>query len=131
MALPESRLHASLLDELEICTTDGPAGELEAPVGDWSRNSLGAMQGGAVATLVDAAAVAAASAATGEDLVVADIQLTYLALARVGPVRTRAEVLIATPNAATVRVELVDAGAGSRVTSIARVVTTSSLRNPT
>ena len=66
---------------------------LEAPVGEWSLNSLGAMQGGAVATVIDAAAEAAARAATGEELVVTDIQLTYLALARVGPIRTRVEVL--------------------------------------
>jgi uncharacterized protein (TIGR00369 family) len=128
MARAGSRLDASLLDELAISVIDGAHGELEAPIGDWSRNSLGAMQGGAVATIVDAAAAAASGSATGTDLVVTDLQLTYLALARVGPVRTRVEVLGATPEAVTTRVELVDAGAGSRVTSIARVVATPSLR---
>ena len=84
MALADSRLRASLLDELEIRVVDAARGELEAPVGDWSRNSLGAMQGGAVATVVDAAAETAARAATAGSndgpLVVTDIQLTYLAL---------------------------------------------------
>ena len=56
------------------------------------------------------------------------MQLTYLALARVGPLRTRVDVLGAAPGAVTAHVELVDTGAGSRVTSIARVVATSSLR---
>ena len=87
------------------------------------------MQGGAVATIVDASAAAASAAAAGrEPLVVTDMQLTYLALARVGPLRTRVEVLGARPDAVTTRVELVDTGAGSRVTSIARVVATPSLR---
>ena len=74
-------------------------------------NSLGAMQGGAVATLVDAAAEAAARAATGEPLVVTDIQLTYLAL---GARRTRSaprvEVLGTAAGAVTAHVELVDDG---------------------
>jgi uncharacterized protein (TIGR00369 family) len=128
MALAGSRLQTSLLDELEVRVIDAALGELEAPIGEWSRNSLGAMQGGAVATIVDAAAEAAATAASGEPLVVTDIQLTYLALARVGPLRTHTEVLGNTPGAVTMRVELIDTGAGSRVTSVARVVATSSLR---
>jgi uncharacterized protein (TIGR00369 family) len=131
MARADSRLDASLLDGLDISVIDGPRGELEAPIGEWSRNSLGAMQGGAVATIVDAAAAAASSAAAGREVVVTDLQLTYLALARVGPLRTRVEVLGARPDTVTTRVELVDAGAGSRVTSIARVVATPSLRDRT
>jgi uncharacterized protein (TIGR00369 family) len=128
MARAGSRLDASLLDELDISVIDGRPGELEAPIGEWSRNSLGAMQGGAVATIVDAAAAVASTAAAGREVVVTDLQLTYLALARVGPLRTRVEVLGARPDGVTTRVELVDAGAGSRVTSIARVVATPSLR---
>ena len=62
MALPDSRLRASLLDELEVRVIDAAGGELEAPIGEWSRNSLGSMQGGVVATIVDAAAEVAARA---------------------------------------------------------------------
>ena len=98
------------------------------PIGDWSRNSLGAIQGGAVATIIDAAAEAATRAATSEPLVVTDLQITYLALGRIGPIRTRVDVLAASPGHATARVELVDAGAESRVTTLARVVATRSLR---
>ena len=90
---PTPRSARPMLDELEVQVIDAARGELEAPVGEWSLNSLGAMQGGAVATVVDAAAEVAARAASGEPLVVTDIQLTYLALARVGPVRTRVDVL--------------------------------------
>jgi acyl-coenzyme A thioesterase PaaI-like protein len=87
------------------------------------------MQGGAVATIIDAAAEAAAQAATGAALTVTDLQLTYLALARVGPLRTRVDVLGVGPGAVTARVELVDTGAGTRVTTVGRVVATSTLRD--
>ena len=128
MALPDSRLQAPLLDELQVRVVDAARGEIEAPIGEWSRNSLGSMQGGVVATLVDAAAEVAAGAASGEQLVVADIQLTYLALARVGPVRSRVEVLSQRGGSVAAHVELIDEGSDSRVTSIARVVATRSLR---
>jgi uncharacterized protein (TIGR00369 family) len=125
MALDTSRMHAPLLDELGVRVLDATRGELEVPVSDWSRNSFGAMQGGAVATIIDAAAEAAAQAVTGVALTVTDIQLTYLALARVGPLRTRVDVLSATPTAVAARVELIDPGAGGRVTTLGRVVATS------
>src|SRR5438445_2380450 len=64
MALADSQLDAPLLDMLDVRVVDAARGELEVPIGDWSRNSLGAMQGGAVATIIDAAAEAAGRAAT-------------------------------------------------------------------
>ena len=48
MALPDSRLDAALVDMLGARLVDAARGELEVPVGEWSLNSLGAMQGGAV-----------------------------------------------------------------------------------
>jgi uncharacterized protein (TIGR00369 family) len=129
MALATSRLEASLIDMLGARVIDASRGELEVPVAEWSLNSLGAMQGGAVATVIDAAAEIAIRAATSEPLVVTDLQITYLALGRVGPIRTRVDVLGAGTGYAQARVELVDAGADSRVTSVARVVATKSLRS--
>ncbi len=128
MALPTSHLDAPLVDMLGARVVDAARGELEVPVGEWSLNSLGAMQGGAVAIVIDAAAEAAIRAATSERLVVTDLQVTYLALGRVGPIRTRVDVLGASAGQARARVELVDAGSQSRVTTLARVVATSSLR---
>jgi uncharacterized protein (TIGR00369 family) len=124
MALPDSALRGSILDELEVQVIDAARGALEVPVGEWSLNSLGSMQGGAVATVVDAAAEVAARAASGEPLIVRDIQLTYLALARVGPVRTRVDIIGTQPGSVTAHVEMIDTGSGSRVTSVARVVAT-------
>jgi uncharacterized protein (TIGR00369 family) len=128
MALPTSRLDGPLVDMLGARVVDAARGELEVPVGEWSLNSLGAMQGGAVATVIDAAAEAAIRAAASEPLVVTDLQITYLALGRVGPIRTRVDVLDVRDGHARAHVELVDAGAESRVTSLARVVATRSLR---
>jgi len=129
MALATSRLEASLIDMLGARVIDAARGELEVPVAEWSLNSLGAMQGGAVATVIDAAAEVATRAATSEPLVVTDLQITYLALGRVGPIRTRANVLGVGPGYAQARVELVDTGSESRVTSVARVVATRTLRS--
>ncbi len=73
------------------CTcVDATAASIDVPVIDWSLNSMGAMQGGVVATVADVAAETALRAATNEPLVVSDLQVTYLGFGRVGPVRTRA-----------------------------------------
>jgi len=129
MALPSSGLQASLLDEIGVAVVDAASGAVETPVRDWSRNSLGSMQGGAVAAVIDAAAEAAATVASVDAVVVSDLQLTYLALARVGPIRTRAEVLDVRPGVVVTRVELIDTGSDDRVTTLGRVVATRSLRD--
>src|SRR5436190_4384739 len=107
MALATSRLDTPLLDMMGARVVDAARGELEVPVAEWTLNSLGAMQGGAVATVIDAAAEVASRSATSEPLVVTDLQITYLALGRVGPIRTRVEVLGRGPGFALARVELV------------------------
>jgi uncharacterized protein (TIGR00369 family) len=124
MALADSGIRGSILDELEVQVIDAARGAVEVPVGEWCLNSLGSMQGGAVATVVDAAAEVATRAASGEPLVVRDIQLTYLSLARIGPLRTRVDIIGMQPGSVTAHVEMIDTGTDSRVTSIARVVAT-------
>ena len=49
------------------------AASIDVPVVDWSLNSMGAMQGGVVATVAEVAAETALRAATGEPLVVSDL----------------------------------------------------------
>jgi acyl-coenzyme A thioesterase PaaI-like protein len=112
-----------------VQVVDPAGGVVETPVRDWSRNSLGSMQGGVVAAVIDAAAESA-SRATEQDVVVTDLQLTYLALARVGPIRTRTTVLATRPGVVTTHVEMIDAGSADRVTTVGRVVATTSLREP-
>ena len=56
MATPQSRLARPLLDELGVEVRDAARGVIDVPVIDWSRNSMGAMQGGVVATVAEVAA---------------------------------------------------------------------------
>lgn len=128
MADAASRLHGPLLDELGLTVVDPHAGVVEVPMLDWSRNSMGAMQGGAVGAVAAAAAEAACSARAGATLVATDLQLTYLAFGKVGPIRTRADVTACDDGRAVAQVDLVDVGSESRRTAVARVVATRPLR---
>jgi uncharacterized protein (TIGR00369 family) len=121
MALPDSGLDLPLLDALEIRTIDAARGVVEAPVVPWALNSMGAMQGGVVATLVDAAGETALRHASGEPLVVTDIQMTYLAFGKAGPIRTAVDVLSVSAARGVARVEVVDAGSDVRRMAVARV----------
>jgi uncharacterized protein (TIGR00369 family) len=122
MALPGSRMPGALLDVLGVQVVDARRGELAVPITDWTLNSMGAMQGGVVATVVDAAAetaLRAAGACAGE-AVVTDIEVTYLSFGKIGPVRSRTEVLEASPERGSAHVELFDTGAGDRRMVVAR-----------
>jgi acyl-coenzyme A thioesterase PaaI-like protein len=110
MAEVDSRLRAPLADVLGIRVVDGAGGALEAPVTDWGRNSMGAMQGGVVAMLADFAAEQALRAESKTPVVVRDMQITYLGFGRVGPVRTSAVLL----GEGAARVDIVDTGAEDR-----------------
>ena len=124
MALEDSRLSAPFLELVGIETIDAAAGIVGLPVRDWTRNSMGALQGGVVGAVVEAAAEAALRHATGAPSVVTDLQLTYLSFGKVGPLRTRVDVLEAGDNRAVAWVELFDVGAGSRQMTLARAVAT-------
>lgn len=90
----------------------------ELPVTDYVRNSLGAVQGGLMAATAATAAQAACREHLGPTAVV-DLQVSYLALGRVGPIRATTTVLDEQPTFATARVELTDAGAEHRLTTVA------------
>jgi uncharacterized protein (TIGR00369 family) len=121
MAVEGSRLAVPLLDALGAAVADERAGRLEVPVTDWARNSMGAMQGGVVATIAEAAGEAALRVAAAAPFVVVDLQITYLSFGRVGPIETAAEVLACDARSGTARVEVVDAGADQRRMALARV----------
>jgi uncharacterized protein (TIGR00369 family) len=127
MATTESRLTRPLLDELGVEVRDAARGVIDVPVVEWALNSMGAMQGGVVATVAEVAAETALRAATNEPLVVSDLQLTYLGFGRRGPVRSAVEVLGAGAGHGAARVELIDAGAESRRMTVAHAVATRGL----
>jgi uncharacterized protein (TIGR00369 family) len=124
MAAPESRLARPLLDELGVQFVDAARGVIDVPVIDWSLNSMGAMQGGVVATVAEVAAEAALRAATNEPVVVTDLYVTYLGFGRVGPVRTAVDVLGIGAGHGSARVELVDTGAENRLMTVVHAVAT-------
>ncbi|HKA14777.1 MAG TPA: hypothetical protein VKH41_07155 [Myxococcota bacterium] len=116
-----SRLRAPFLAQIGCRVLDAETGAVELPVSDYVRNSVGALQGGAVVALVDAAAESVASARMVEGTATQDLQLHFLALGRVGPVRSRTRWLAGSPREARLRVELVDAGQGDRLMAVAVV----------
>ncbi len=112
------------VEELGIEVRDAGRGALEVPIEDYVHNSFAAMQGGIVALVACHAADVALSEACGAPVETRDLQLTYLAQARVGPVLSEATVLAATRDCGSARVTLVDAGNDGRVTATAGVVAT-------
>ena len=83
----------------------------------YNRNSLDAIQGGALALLVEGAAESA-----GSKLGlcrVRDLEIHYLALGRTGPIQARPRILRRDADSALVRVEIVDGGAEDRTVVIA------------
>jgi uncharacterized protein (TIGR00369 family) len=124
MATTASHLTRPLLEEIGIEVRDAARGEIAVPVLDWSRNSMGAMQGGVVATVAEVAAEHALRAATATPLVVSDLHVTYLGFGRTGPVCSQVEVLGTGAGHGTARVELVDAGAENRRMTVVHAAAT-------
>ena len=122
MATDGAGMRQPLRDAMGIVVRDASAGALDVPITDWTRNSMGAMQGGVVATIADFSAETALRAATTEPLVVADMQLTYLGFGRSGPVQSRVEVLGTEDGRGVARIQLDDAGADHRRMTLASAV---------
>jgi uncharacterized protein (TIGR00369 family) len=118
-ARPGSGFRAPLVERTGARCLDAAQGVFELRLSPYVVNSLGGLQGGMVALLVDLAAEAAAREATGEPCVTTDLAINYLALGRVGPIRTRARVLRRGPAGALLRVELRDPGADDRLVTVA------------
>jgi len=121
-ALPGSGLDEPLARRVGTRVLDAASGRLELALAPYVGNSLGALQGGAAALLVDLAAEAAGGAALGSACLPRDLALNYLALAREGPVHTEARVLRADAEGALLRVELRDGAGGLAAVATAAVV---------
>jgi uncharacterized protein (TIGR00369 family) len=119
----------SVLESLGIEVIDPLAGRLSMPALPYHRNSFGAVQGGAMALLAEAAGAEAMRAARGPDaapLAVTGLQVVYLALGRDGPITSQARVL--DPNSGShscAVVELSDGGSDGRVTTHVNVAAAS------
>jgi uncharacterized protein (TIGR00369 family) len=122
MATTASGLVDPFHERVRLTVVDSIDGAMELPLTDYVANSMGAIQGGMVAAAASAGAEAALTNACGHALETVDLQITYLALAKVGPIRTQTTVLSATPEFGTAHVEIVDTGADNRVTTLVRAV---------
>jgi len=111
MASNGSTLRRPLLDALGVQRPGPGVGELHLT--PYVVNSLGSVQGGALATLAEYAAETLDEAGASATV---DLQLAYLALAKGGPIRATASFAGAGD---VVRVEIIDAGHALRTTTVA------------
>lgn len=119
-------LDVPVLQALGVTVVDPPSGRLSVPVRSYLHNSFQAVQGGVMAIIAEAAGAEAVGAALGGDassVVVTDLQVAYLSLGRVGPIVSEAKVLEAgSGDGASAVVELRDAGADGRLTTVVNLV---------
>lgn len=116
-----SGLTKPVLETLGVAFDSGEPGQARLAVGPYVINTLGAMQGGVVAILIDAAADHFAAAALGGACQVHGIEVHYLKLARVGPVRADVRTLARTASGLLLRVSLHDEGAADVLLTVASV----------
>ena len=91
-------------------------------VGPYVINTLGAMQGGVVAILIDAAGDHHAAHQLGGPARVRSLEIHYLKLARVGPVRAVARTIGTTEAGLMLRVSLHDEGADDVLLTVATLL---------
>lgn len=116
MALPDSHLTEPIVDRLGFEIVDAPSGAVELALDSYFVNTLGAVQGGIVATAAVVATDTIVGAHASRPVEVCDLQITYLALVKAGPLRTTAHLI--DPN--TADVSILDAT--GRVTTTATAV---------
>jgi uncharacterized protein (TIGR00369 family) len=116
-------------DALSVHVLDQASGRLSMPVVPYVHNSFGAAQGGVMGLLGELSGLAAVDSAAGSrggadaSAAVTDLQVAYVALGRVGPISSRADVLATSADGGgRAIVELTDEGAGGRVTTVVNVV---------
>jgi len=90
-------------------------------VDDYVRNSLGAIQGGAVAILLEASAERFASAELAGPVRVRSLAIHYLKLGRVGPIRAVSRRIARTPGGVLLSVSLFDEGVDDVLLTVATI----------
>jgi acyl-coenzyme A thioesterase PaaI-like protein len=108
------RITDHLDTEAGIQVVDASRGIVEVELRDTLRNPAGAMQGAMVALVGEVAAEELASFHLGGPHVVTDLDVRYLAMGRVGPVRADAH-FVGPPESGTIRIELRDLGNEGRL----------------
>ena len=110
----DSRIH----DKIGLRVIDAPSGVVDVAKTDYVRNSFGSLNGGVLAIVAEAAALATA----GAGFVATDLQLHYLAQTKSGPARTTTSTLRSTAHGRAVEVATVDTGNDDLLLTTATVV---------
>jgi acyl-coenzyme A thioesterase PaaI-like protein len=119
--LPDSGLRKPILEAIGLAFDPARPGLARLAVRPELVNSLGAIQGGGMAILLEATAEHLAGAQLGEPIHIHSLHIHYLKLARVGPVRAEARRLARTAAGALLRVEIFDEGRQDELLTVATV----------
>lgn len=121
-ARPDSGFQNGLLETMGLEESPGDPSRIRLPhIGTYATNSLDALQGGAVAIVLDACAERFAAAELACDVRVRSVAIHYLKLGRVGPIRAEAQSVARTTGGLLVRVTLVDEGADDALLTVAMI----------
>ena len=121
-ATGESGFASPLLDSIDFTVDPVHPSVARAPKTDYVGNTLGAMTGGVVAILAEAAADHLAASEFGGATCVRSLEIHFLRLVKTGPVRAEARTIGRLASARIIRVELRDEGRDDVVTTLATVV---------
>ena len=121
-ASEDSGFASPLLDAIGLEIDPDDPSVARAPKNDYVGNTLGAMTGGVVAIVAEAAADHFAASELGGTTRVRSLEIHFLRLAKNGPVRAKARTIGRLASARIVRVELRDEGRDDEVTTLATVV---------
>lgn len=106
----------TMYERMGLKLFDAPSGVLELAHTPYVANSIGTINGGAQAVLIEAAAEA-----MRPGLVAIDMQLHFLSQLRAGPARTSGAVLRDAADHSVVTIEVVDAGDDDQLVALATV----------
>lgn len=118
---PGAGLTKPLLEAMAVVFDPLDPGTAQIAVDPYLQNTLGALQGGIVAIFAEATAERFAASVLGAPVRVRGLELQYLKLGKVGPIRARAREIGRTASGLIVRVELDDRGQGEALLTVATV----------
>ncbi len=118
-AREDSYFRRPLLDAIGVRDVPGDPSAIELDLAPYVANSVNALQGGLVTTLVEVAAERVARSASGKPVVTTDFSVHFLSLGKAGPLRANARVLRVDGDNTLLRVELRDRGQENRLLSVA------------
>ena len=121
-ALSGSGFRKPLLEMLDVRFDPTDTSVLRIEMSPYVVNTLGAIQGGVVAMAIDAAADHYATSVLGTAPCVRSLEIHYLKLAKIGPVRAQVRTISELQNGLALRVELHDEGQNDVLLTVASLI---------